>query len=160
LRATKHAIDAFTLEAVSVGDRLRVRPGEKIPVDGRIEEGATHIDESMISGEPVPVSKKIGDRAIGATINGTGSVVIVAEHVGNETMLARITQMVSEAQRSRAPIQKLADTVAGYFVPAVIVIAIATFVTWLVVGGEAHLAQGIVNAVSVLIRSPAAGCCH
>src|SRR5207248_4041856 len=112
------------LDQVQVEDRLRVRPGEKIPVDGVVVEGTSSVDESMVTGEPIPVEKKAGDRVIGATVNGTGSLIIEAERVGAETLLAQIIQMVAEAQRSRAPIQKLADVVSGYFVPAVILIAI------------------------------------
>ncbi|MEJ7598976.1 MAG: heavy metal translocating P-type ATPase [Kofleriaceae bacterium] len=137
------------LDDVQVGDRLRVRPGEKAPVDGVVLEGKSSIDESMVTGEPIPVEKQAGDRVIGATVNGTGALVMRAEKVGAETLLSRIVAMVAEAQRSRAPIQKLADQVAGYFVPAVIVIALATLVVWLVVGPEP--AYAIVNAVSVLI---------
>jgi Cu+-exporting ATPase len=133
------------------GDRLRVRPGERIPVDGVIVEGKSAIDESMVTGEPLPVEKGPGSAVIGATINGTGSFVMRAEKVGNETLLARIVQMVSDAQRSRAPIQRLADSVSAYFVPAVIAIAIGTFVVWALVGPEPRMAYGIVNAVAVLI---------
>ena len=139
------------LEQVAVGDHLRVRPGEKIPVDGVVLEGSTNVDESMVTGEPVPVHKQADDRVIGATINGTGTLVIRAEKVGSETLLARIVAMVAEAQRSRAPIQKLADTVAGYFVPAVVVIAIATFIVWAWIGPDPRLAHAMINAVAVLI---------
>ncbi len=137
------------LEAIRPGDRLRVRPGEKVPVDGSVIEGASAIDESMVTGEPVPVEKKAGDRVIGATVNTTGSIVIRAERVGAETLLAQIVQMVSAAQRSRAPIQRLADQVSAYFVPAVIVVAILTFAVWLAAGQG--LGHAIVNAVAVLI---------
>ena len=137
------------LEEVRPGDKLRVRPGEKVPVDGAVVEGITAIDESMVTGEPVPVEKRAGDRVIGGTVNGTGSVVMRAERVGAETLLAQIVQMVSAAQRSRAPIQRLADRVAAYFVPSVIVVAIITFLVWLGVG--AGLGTAIVNAVAVLI---------
>jgi len=137
------------LDDVQVGDRLRVRPGEKVPVDGAVTEGRSSIDESMVTGEPIPVEKAAGDRVIGATVNGTGALVMRADKEGAETLLSRIVAMVAEAQRSRAPIQKLADHVAGYFVPAVILIAIATFMVWFVVGPEP--AYAIVNAVSVLI---------
>jgi P-type Cu+ transporter len=137
------------LEAVQAGDRLRVRPGEKMPVDGVVLEGWSSVDESMVTGEPIPVEKQPGDRVIGATVNGTGALVMRAEKVGAETLLSRIVAMVAEAQRSRAPIQKLADRVAGYFVPAVVLIAIAALVTWLAVGPDP--AYAIVNAVSVLI---------
>jgi Cu+-exporting ATPase len=139
------------LEHVHVGDRLRVRPGEKVPVDGVVLEGSSSVDESMVTGEPIPVEKAPGDRVIGATVNGTGGLVIRAEKVGSETLLARIVAMVAEAQRSRAPIQKLADKVAGWFVPAVIAVAIATFVVWSLVGPDPRMAHAIVNAVSVLI---------
>ncbi|HEY5949964.1 MAG TPA: heavy metal translocating P-type ATPase [Kofleriaceae bacterium] len=139
------------LEHVHVGDRLRVRPGEKVPVDGVVLEGASSVDESMVTGEPIPVEKLSGSRLIGATINGTGAIVMRAEAVGSQTLLARIVAMVADAQRSRAPIQKLADRVAGWFVPAVILIAIATFVVWSLVGPDPRMAHAIVNAVSVLI---------
>jgi len=140
-----------SLDQVQVGDRLRVRPGEKIPVDGVVVEGTSSIDESMVTGEPIPVEKKAGDRVIGATVNGTGSLIIEAERVGSETLLAQIVQMVAEAQRSRAPIQKLADVVSGYFVPAVILIAIVTFIVWATIGPEPRMAYAIINAVAVLI---------
>jgi Cu+-exporting ATPase len=139
------------LDEVIVGNKLRVRPGEKIPVDGIVIEGSSRVDESMISGEPIPVSKKIGDRVIGATVNGNGTFLMRAERVGAETLLAQIVQMVAEAQRSRAPIQKLADRVSAYFVPAVILIAIATFVIWAVVGPDPRMAYALINAVAVLI---------
>ena len=139
------------LDVVQVGDRLRVRPGEKVPVDGVVVEGATAIDESMVSGEPMPVEKHQGDRVVGATINGTGSLVMRAEKVGAETLLSRIVAMVGEAQRSRAPIQKLADTVSGYFVPIVLGIAILTFVVWALAGPEPRMAHALINAVAVLI---------
>ncbi len=139
------------LEQVKVGDRLRVRPGEKTPVDGVVIEGASAVDESMISGEPIPVAKQAGDRVIGATVNGTGSFVMQAERVGAETLLAQIVQMVAEAQRSRAPIQKLADVVSAYFVPTVFAISVLTFVVWSFWGPEPRMAHGLVNAVAVLI---------
>ncbi len=139
------------LEAVHTGDRLRVRPGEKVPVDGVVLEGASHLDESMVTGEPIPVHKQAGDTVIGATINGTGSLVMRAEKVGAETLLSRIVAMVAEAQRSRAPIQKLADMVAGYFVPAVLLVAVVTFVIWAAVGPQPRMAHALVNAVAVLI---------
>jgi Cu+-exporting ATPase len=139
------------LEHVKTKDRLRVRPGEKVPIDGVVIEGRSSIDESMISGEPIPVEKNPGDKVIGATVNSTGSLVIEAEKVGSDTMLARIVQMVAEAQRSRAPIQKLADVVSGYFVPVVIGIAVIAFVVWLFVGPEPRLTYAIIAAVSVLI---------
>ncbi len=139
------------LELVKPGDRLRVRPGEKIPVDGVVLDGTSSVDESMISGEPIPVEKLKGSRVTGATVNGTGSLVIRAERVGSETLLAQIVQMVSEAQRSRAPIQRLADVVAGYFVPIVVGISVLTFVVWAIWGPEPRMAHAIVNAVAVLI---------
>ena len=139
------------LDQVHIGDRLRVRPGEKVPVDGVVLEGTSAVDESMVSGEAIPVEKNPGDRVVGATVNGTGSFVLKAERVGAETLLARIVQMVSEAQRSRAPIQKLADQVAGWFVPAVVSIAIATAIVWGLVGPEPRMAHALVNAVAVLI---------
>lgn len=139
------------LNEIQVGDRLRVHPGEKVPVDGVIIEGSSAVDESMVSGEPLPVEKHAGDRVIGATVNGTGSFVMRAERVGSETLLAQIVRMVAEAQRSRAPIQKLADVVSGYFVPAVVAIAIITFVVWSIWGPEPRMAHGLVNAVAVLI---------
>jgi Cu+-exporting ATPase len=143
-------------EDVSLGDvlpddRLRVRPGEKVPVDGTILEGISSVDESMITGEPIPLEKGPGDRVIGATINGTGSLVMRAEKVGSDTLLARIVRMVAEAQRSRAPIQKLADQVVGWFVPAVILVSLITFGIWAVVGPEPRMAHAVVNAVAVLI---------
>jgi len=139
------------LEQVRVGDRLRVRPGEKIPVDGVVIEGRSSIDESMITGESVPVEKSQGARVIGATVNGSGSFIMQAERVGSETLLAQIVRMVSQAQRSRAPIQRLADRVAGWFVPAVIAIAVGTFIAWAFFGPEPRFAHAIVNAVAVLI---------
>jgi Cu+-exporting ATPase len=139
------------LEQVKVGDRLRVRPGEKIPVDGVVLEGSSSVDESMITGEPVPVEKNESDRVIGATVNASGSFIMRAERVGSDTLLAQIVQMVSLAQRSRAPIQRLADKVAGWFVPAVIAIAVVTFIAWAILGPEPRFAHAIVNAVAVLI---------
>ena len=139
------------IEQIQKGDRLRVRPGEKVPVDGVVVEGRTSIDESMISGEPIPVDKEIGAKVIGATLNSTGSIVIKAERVGDETLLSQIIQMVSDAQRSRAPIQRLADVVAGYFVPAVVVVAAVTFGIWSLTGPEPRLAHALINAVAVLI---------
>lgn len=139
------------LDFVLPGDRLRVRPGEKIPVDGVVVEGASSVDESMLTGEPIPVEKQPNDRLIGATINGTGSLIMRAEKVGAETLLSQIVRMVAEAQRSRAPIQKLADTVAGYFVQVVIAIAALTFVVWAWIGPEPRFAYALVNAVAVLI---------
>jgi Cu+-exporting ATPase len=139
------------LERVKAGDRLRVRPGEKIPVDGVVIEGGSAVDESMISGEPIPVAKQAGDRVIGATVNGTGSFVMQAERVGAEMLLSQIVQMVADAQRSRAPIQKLADLVSAYFVPTVFAIAVLTFVIWSLWGPDPRMAHGLVNAVAVLI---------
>ena len=139
------------LEDVRVGDRLRIRPGEKVPVDATVVEGGSAVDESMITGEPIPVTKRVGDRVTGATLNGTGGLVIRAERVGAETLLAQIVQMVSEAQRSRAPIQALVDTVAAYFVPAVVGVALLTFALWAGFGPEPRLAYALINAVAVLI---------
>jgi Cu+-exporting ATPase len=139
------------LEEVQVGDRLRVRPGEKVPVDGVVLEGHSSVDESMVTGEPIPTEKQKGDKVIGATINGTGGLVMQAEKVGSETLLSRIVAMVAEAQRSRAPIQKLADVVAGYFVPVVVLIAIVTFAVWATLGPEPRFAHALINAVAVLI---------
>jgi Cu+-exporting ATPase len=139
------------LEQIQIGDKLRVRPGEKVPVDGQVREGRSTVDESMITGEPIPVGKQAGDRLIGATINQTGSLLMTAEKIGSETMLARIVQMVSEAQRSRAPIQRLVDLVAAYFVPIVILVALITFVVWSIWGPEPAMAYALVNAVAVLI---------
>ena len=139
------------LDLVHAGDRLRVRPGEKVPVDGIVLEGSSSVDEAMITGEPIPVSKAPGDTVIGATVNSTGSLVMRAEKVGADTVLAQIVHMVAEAQRSRAPIQKLADVVAGYFVPAVIGVAVLTFAVWGLVGPEPRLAFALINAVAVLI---------
>jgi Cu+-exporting ATPase len=139
------------LDQVEVGDSLRVRPGEKVPVDGVVLEGTTSVDEAMITGEPLPVAKRAGDAVIGATINRTGSVVIRAEKVGADTLLSQIVQMVAEAQRSRAPIQKLADVVAGYFVPAVIAVSALTFIVWALWGPDPRMAFALINAVAVLI---------
>ncbi len=139
------------LDQVKVGDKLRVRPGEKIPVDGAVLDGLSSVDESMVTGESIPIEKRAGDKVIGATVNGTGWLLMRAERVGSETMLAQIVKMVSEAQRSRAPIQQLADKVAAWFVPAVLTVAVITFIVWLVAGPEPRLANAIVNAVAVLI---------
>jgi len=139
------------LEQVQPGDVLRVRPGEKVPVDGMVLEGTSSLDESMVTGESIPVEKTNGARLIGATVNGTGSLLMRAERVGADTLLAQIVRMVSEAQRSRAPIQRLADVAAGYFVPAVVLAALATLVVWGIFGPEPRLAHAIVNAVAVLI---------
>jgi len=139
------------LELVEVGDVLRVRPGEKVPVDGLVVEGRSSVDESMISGEPIPVEKTEGDPLTGATVNGTGSLLMKAERVGRDTMLSQIVRMVAEAQRSRAPIQALADKVSRWFVPAVVLIAVLAFVTWSLIGPEPRLAYALVNAIAVLI---------
>jgi Cu+-exporting ATPase len=139
------------LDQVMKDDRLRVRPGEKVPVDGVVLEGNSSVDESMVTGEPIPVEKQKGEHVIGGTINGNGAFVMQAERVGSETLLAQIVQMVAEAQRSRAPIQRLADVVSGYFVPAVILVAVVTFVVWAIVGPEPRMAYAIINAVAVLI---------
>jgi Cu+-exporting ATPase len=139
------------VDQIEKGDLIRVRPGEKIPIDGIIIEGRSNIDESMITGEPMPVGKGVGESVIGATVNQTGTFVMRAEKVGSETLLAQIVHMVAEAQRSRAPIQKLADAVSGYFVPAVITIAVLTFIAWAVWGPAPAMAYGLVNAVAVLI---------
>ncbi len=139
------------LDRVNQGDRLRVRPGEKVPVDGEVLDGSSYVDESMITGEPTPVEKSKGERVTGGTVNGKGSLVMRAERVGRDTLLAQIVRMVSEAQRSRAPIQRLADVVAGYFVPAVVGSAIITFIVWSIVGPAPAMAYALVNAVAVLI---------
>ena len=143
--------DDIPLKQVMPGDLLRIRPGEKVPVDGVVTEGSSAVDESMVTGEPVPVEKAAGDPLIGATMNGTGSLVMRAEKVGSDTLLAQIVRMVGEAQRSRAPIQKLADVVAGYFVPAVVLVAAAAFIVWGLFGPEPRLAHAVINAVAVLI---------
>ena len=139
------------LDALKPGDKLRVRPGEKVPVDGVIMEGSSSVDESMVTGEPLPIEKGTGGRVIGSTINRTGGFVMRAEKVGRDTLLAQIVKMVSEAQRTRAPIQRLADTVSAYFVPAVVVAAIVTFVVWALIGPQPRLAFALINAVAVLI---------
>src|SRR5439155_882565 len=139
------------LADVHVGDRLRVRPGEKVPVDGVVVEGGSAVDESMLTGEPMPVEKTAGAQVTGGTLNTTGSFVMRAERVGSETLLAQIVRMVGEAQRSRAPIQRLADVVSAYFVPAVLVVAAVTFVAWLVLGPAPRVAYALANAVAVLI---------
>lgn len=139
------------LEQVKAGDILRVRPGDKVPVDGEVTDGSSRVDESMVTGEPVPVSKQPGDKLIGATVNDTGSLLMRAEKVGSDTLLAQIVNMVAEAQRSRAPIQKLADQVAAYFVPAVVAIAILAFAAWWLWGPEPQLTYALINAVAVLI---------
>ena len=143
--------DDIQLEHVHTGIHLRIRPGEKIPVDGEVINGSSSVDESMVTGEPIPVSKHVGDKLIGATVNSTGSLVMEAQHVGSDTLLAQIVHMVAEAQRSRAPIQKLVDVVSGYFVPAVIVAAIITLIIWGLLGPEPRLAHAVINSVAVLI---------
>jgi len=139
------------LEKVKKGERLRVRPGEKVPVDGIVLEGTSSVDESMVTGEPIPVAKAPGDRVTGSTVNGTGGFVMRAERVGSDMLLSRIVQMVSEAQRSRAPIQRLADVVSAYFVPAVVVVSVLTFIAWAIFGPSPKMAYALVNAVAVLI---------
>jgi len=139
------------LDQVNVGDRFRVRPGEKVPVDGIVDDGRSTLDESLVTGESMPVTKAVGDTVIGGTINSTGSLTVRAEKVGRDTMLARIVQMVAEAQRSRAPIQRLADQVAAWFVPIVILIALVAFGVWASAGPDPRLAHALVVAVSVLI---------
>jgi Cu+-exporting ATPase len=136
---------------VQPGDTLRIRPGEKVPVDGTVIDGLSHVDESMVTGEPVPVEKSAGAKVIGATVNGTGGLLMKAEKVGADTLLAQIVHMVAEAQRSRAPIQKLVDIVSGYFVPAVVLIAVVTLIVWGLWGPEPRLAHAVINAVAVLI---------
>jgi len=143
--------EEIAIDQIQAGDRLRVRPGEKIPLDGFLTEGSSHIDESMITGEPAAVKKSVGEPVIGATINQTGSFIMTVEKTGADTLLSQIIQMVSDAQRSRAPIQKTADTIAGYFVPAVLAAAVITFIVWSVWGPEPAMALGLINAVSVLI---------
>ncbi len=139
------------LQEVRPGDRLRVRPGEKVPTDGKVLEGRSAVDESMISGEPIPVEKVAGESVTGGTLNGTGSFLMEATRVGSETLLAQIVHMVSEAQRSRAPVQRLVDVISGYFVPAVVGISIVTFLLWAYLGPDPKLAYALVNAVAVLI---------
>jgi Cu+-exporting ATPase len=139
------------LDAIRVGDRLRVRPGERVPVDGVVLDGATSVDESMVTGEPIPVEKAPGDPATGGTVNGTGTIVMRATRVGADTLLAQVVRMVTEAQRSRAPIQRLADVVSGWFVPLVVIAAAVTFIAWALVGPEPRLAHAFVNAIAVLI---------
>lgn len=150
-RITDDGDEDVPLEHVYVGDKLRVRPGEKVPVDGEVLEGKSNVDESMVSGEPVPVEKAQGDKVIGSTVNGTGALVIRAEKVGSDTLLSRIVDMVAQAQRSRAPIQKLADVVSRYFVPGVVITAVLTFITWSAFGPAPAMAYALVNAVAVLI---------
>ncbi len=143
--------EEIPLDQIKVGDNLRVRPGEKVPVDGTVIEGSSFIDEAMVTGEPLPVEKKKGGKVTGGTVNTTGSFIMKAERVGSDTLLAQIVRMVAEAQRSRAPIQRLVDKVAAYFVPAVLVTAVITFIVWSIVGPEPRMAHAIVNAVAVLI---------
>ena len=143
--------EEVTLDRVHAGDRLRVRPGERVPVDGEVVEGASAVDECMVTGESLPVEKQPGAKVIGGTLNGRGGFVMRAEKVGKETMLARIVQMVAEAQRRRAPIQRLADKVAGWFVPAVVAVAALAFVAWWLWGPEPSFTYGLIAAVSVLI---------
>ena len=143
--------EEVSVDEIATGDRLRVRPGDKIPVDGTIEEGSSNVDESMISGEPIPVAKQAGDPVIGGTVNGTGGFIMLATNVGDDTLLSQIVMMVAEAQRSRAPIQRLADVVASWFVPTVVVTSIITFVLWAWLGPHPAMAYAIVNAVAVLI---------
>jgi Cu+-exporting ATPase len=145
------AEEEIALENVAVGDRLRVRPGEAIPVDGEVVDGRSAVDESMVTGEPLPVDKAAGDAVVGGTVNTTGSLVMVAEKIGRDTLLARIVDMVTQAQRSRAPIQRLADSVAAWFVPAVVVCAVLAFVAWSLWGPQPRFAYGLLNAVAVLI---------
>ena len=148
---TEGADEEVSLDAIARGDRLRVRPGEKVPVDGAVEEGSSAVDESMITGEPIPVEKGAGSRVTGGTVNGTGTFIMRAERVGSDTVIAQIVRMVSEAQRTRAPIQRLADVVASYFVPGVVIVAASTFAAWSTWGPEPKLAYALVNAVAVLI---------
>jgi len=143
--------EEVSLDDLAEGDRLRVRPGEKVPVDGTIDDGRSTVDESMISGEPIPVEKNKGDAVIGGTVNGTGSFVMIVTKVGEDTLLSQIVRMVAEAQRSRAPIQRLVDLVAAWFVPAVVIVAVLTFIVWAWLGPEPAMAYAIVNAVAVLI---------
>jgi Cu+-exporting ATPase len=154
---TAHRLDTagkesdVPLDEVQIGDRLRVRPGERIPVDGRVAEGGSHVDESMLTGEPIPVRKHAGDTVTGGTVNGSGTLVMQAERIGSDTVLAQIVQMVAQAQRSRAPVQRLADQVSSWFVPLVVVVAAAAFAGWMSLGPEPKLAHALVAAVSVLI---------
>ncbi|MEO7422002.1 MAG: heavy metal translocating P-type ATPase, partial [Ornithinibacter sp.] len=149
--AADGAEDEVTLDQVQIGDRLRVRPGEKVPVDGTVEDGRSSLDESLVTGESMPTTKTTGDSVIGGTLNQTGSLVMRADKIGRDTMLARIVQMVAEAQRSRAPIQRMADRVAAWFVPAVIAAAVIAFIIWATVGPDPRLAHALIVAVAVLI---------
>ena len=150
-RLTESGEEEIPVEAIQWGDLLRIRPGEKLPVDGTVTEGASYVDESMVTGEPMPVEKVAGTPVIGGTVNGNGSLIIKAEKVGRDTLLAQIVQMVSETQRSRAPIQRMADIVSGWFVPAVIIIAIFAFIIWTVFAENQGFSYGLIAAVSVLI---------
>ena len=150
IRGDGHEED-IPIEQVNPGDKLRVRPGEKIPVDGIVLEGSSAVDESMVTGEPIPVTKRVNDKLIGATVNSTGGLVMEAQRVGSDTLLSQIVHMVAEAQRSRAPIQKMVDVVAGYFVPTVVAVAVVTLIAWGVWGPEPRLAHSVINAVAVLI---------
>ena len=140
-----------SLDEVVSGDKLRVRPGEKLPVDGKVIDGSSSVDESMVTGEPIPVSKEKGDTVTGGTVNGTGTLLVEAVNVGVDSVLSKIVQMVADAQRSRAPIQRLVDQVAGWFVPIVIVRSIITFIVWALFGPEPAMAYAMVNAIAVLI---------
>src|SRR4029079_6601791 len=151
ISVTDHGDAVVALDAVAVGDRLRVRPGDKVPVDGELIEGHSTLDESMVTGESMPVGKDVGAKVIGGTINRSGGFVMRAEKIGRDTMLARIVQMVATAQRSRAPVQRLADRVAGWFVPAVLLVAVLAFLAWATFGPEPRYAYGLVAAVTVLI---------
>jgi Cu+-exporting ATPase len=148
---TDDSEEEVALDAVAVGDRLRVRPGEKVPVDGEVLDGRSAVDESMVTGESMPVTKVKGDAVIGGTLNRSGALIIAARKIGRDTMLAQIVQLVAEAQRSRAPIQRLADQVSGYFVPAVIGVAVLAFAAWAIWGPEPRFSYGLVAAVAVLI---------
>ena len=150
IAANGHEEDV-AVEKIIVGDNLRVRPGEAVPVDGIVIEGESSVDESMLTGEPVPVLKADGDRVTGGTVNGAGSLVVEARAVGADTMLARIVSLVAEAQRSRAPIQAIADRVSGWFVPLVVLISIATFIMWSLVGPEPHFGHALLNTIAVLV---------
>jgi P-type Cu+ transporter len=150
-RITDHGDEDVAIDAIAVGDRLRVRPGEKIPVDGVVTEGQSFVDESMVTGEPMPVTKAEGARVVGGTVNQSGGLVLRAEQVGRDTMLARIVDLVARAQRSRAPVQRLADRVSGWFVPAVLASAVIAFAAWVIFGPEPRFAFGLVAAVTVLI---------
>jgi Cu+-exporting ATPase len=143
--------EEIEIEAIEVGDRLRIRPGERVPVDGRLLEGTGSVDESMLTGEPLPVEKSEGEALVGGTLNGNATLIMEAERVGRDTMLSHIVAMVADAQRSRAPVQKVADAVAGYFVPAVVLSAIAAFAVWALIGPEPALAHGVIADESVRI---------